>query len=129
MATRLDQIHTDSFFNMATPGTHGSLGIFNPDVEEWRTYIERLEQYCLANGITTAEKKQAVLLSSCGPKTYKLIRSLVSPTKPGEKTYRKLVEIVGKHFTPAPSSIMQRLKFNSRVREKGESIASYIAAL
>ena len=112
---------------MAT--VHGTIGTFDPSLEEWRSYIERLDQYCEANAITTEAKKRAVLLSSCGPTTYALIRSLASPTKPGDIAYADLLVSVGKHYSPAPSSIMQRLKFNSRFREKGESIAIYVAAL
>jgi len=88
-----------------------------------------LELYCEANEVTTPEKKRAILLSCYGPKTYTVIRGLVAPSKPSEKSYEELKEIVGKHYSPPSSSIMHRLKFNTRVREKGESVASYVAAL
>lgn len=65
----------------------------------------------------------------CDPKTYQLTRSLVSPAKPADKTYVELVELVTKHYSPKPSVIMQRYYFNTRVRKKDESIASYLAAL
>ena len=67
------------------------------------------------------------LLSSCVPKTYTIARSLVALIKQGEKSYGKLVDLVAKHFTPTPSSITQSLKFNSRIRQNDESIASYVA--
>ena len=51
---------------MATPGTHGDIGIFDPESEELYSHVERLEQYCEANDITIAQKKWAVLLNSCG---------------------------------------------------------------
>ena len=38
----------------------------------WIEYTERLEYYFTANEITDNEMKRAVLLSSCGAKTYKL---------------------------------------------------------
>lgn len=53
----------------------------------WREYTERLGHFT-ANEITDAGKKRAVLLSSCGAKTYKLIRNLVSPGKPTDKNLR-----------------------------------------
>ena len=40
---------------MAT--AHGSMGTFDPE-EDWYSYVERLEQYCEANGIENAEKKR-----------------------------------------------------------------------
>ena len=49
--------------------------------DNWIEYTERLEHYFTANEITDAGKKQAVLLSLCGAKTYKLIRNLASPGK------------------------------------------------
>ncbi len=71
----------------------------------------------------------AVLLSVCGAPTYKLIRNLVVPAKPADKTYKELVELVQKHHNPTPSAIVQRFKFNSRVRRQGETISEFVAAL
>ena len=57
---------------------YGTLEPFSGEAEDWAAYMERLDQYFIANDITTAAKKRAVLLSICGMPTYKLIRSLVS---------------------------------------------------
>lgn len=113
---------------MAT-SRHGDIGSFDPASEEWTSYIERLEQYCEMNEFTTATKKRAALLSCCGPSTFALIKSLVAPDKPSEKTFDELVAVATKHFSPKPSCIMQRLKFNTRSHQQGESIADYVAAL
>ena len=40
------------------------------------------------------DKQRAILLSVCGSKTYKLIRNLITPRKPSEKTFAELVELV-----------------------------------
>ena len=53
----------------------------------WIEYKERHDQYFLANEISDNGKKRPVLLSSCGAKSYKLIRNLVSPGKPSDKTF------------------------------------------
>ena len=74
-------------------------------------------------------QKRAVLLSACGPKTYQLIRNLVSPAKPGEKSFGDIVKLVTRHYSPKPSSIIQRFKFNTRVRTKDETIATYVASV
>ncbi len=66
--------------------THGSLGEFNDAIEDWASYSERLEMYFVANDVTNAQKKRAILLSACGASTYKLVRSLVAPDKPTDKT-------------------------------------------
>ena len=44
---------------------HGSLAAFDSVVEDWTEYIERLQFYFNANGISEAVKQQAVLLSYC----------------------------------------------------------------
>ena len=54
---------------MAAGGIHGHMSPFNPSNEDWRAYVERFEQYCIANDIVDDGKKRAVLLSVCGAKT------------------------------------------------------------
>ena len=80
----------------------GTVGPFDPAVDDWVVYCERLEQFFQANGVATAEKQRAVLLSVCGSSTYLLIRNLVSPEKPTDKTYAQLVKLVREHVFPLP---------------------------
>ena len=68
--------------------------------DNWIEYAERLEHYFTANEITDNGKKRAVLLSSCGAKTYKLIRNLVAPGKPTDKSFAELINIVKNHLNP-----------------------------
>ena len=81
----------------------GTVGPFDPAVDDWVVYCERLEQFFQANGVAAAEKQRAVLLSVCGSSTYLLIRNLVSPEKPTDKTYAQLVKLVREHVSPPPS--------------------------
>lgn len=107
---------------------HGSMPPFDVDSEDWRSYVERLNNYFKANKVDDADQKTAILLTVCGSKAYSLIRSLVTGN-PSSEEYDSLVEIITKHFSPKPSSIIQRFKFNTRVRGHNESIADYVAAL
>ena len=66
---------------------HGTIEEFDSATEDWTAYSERLEQYFVANDVDDAAKKRAILLSVCGASTYKLIRSLVAPDKPTDKSY------------------------------------------
>jgi len=75
------------------------------------------------------EKKRAVLLTLIGPATYKLLSNLIAPQKPGEVEYSSLVKTLADHFSPTPSEIVQRFKFNSRSRRQGESVATFVAEL
>ena len=77
---------------------HGTSAEFSGIAEDWEAYMEQLESYFVANDITTAAKKRAVLLSSCGTATYKIIRSVVAPEKPSEVLYSDLTKKVREHF-------------------------------
>ncbi len=107
---------------------HGSIGEFNA-VVDWTAYTERLEQCLTANNVEDATKRRAVLLSVCGASTYKLIRSLVAPGKPTDRTFKELVELLKEHFAPKPSVMVQRFRFNCRSRQQGESVAAFVAKL
>ena len=114
---------------MAATSTLGRVDEFDGTRDDWLQYVERMEHFFAANGIDDADKKRAVLLTVVGAATYKTLRNIVSPEKPGEKSYAELVEALSKHFKPTPSEIVERFKFHSRVRKAGESIATYVAEL
>ena len=61
---------------------HGHIEEFNNQLEDWCSYTERLQSYFIANDIKSEAKQRAILLSVCSPRTYKLIRSLLSPQDP-----------------------------------------------
>lgn len=107
----------------------GRIDEFEEDKEDWSQYVERLQHFFEANGVTEDAKKRSILLSVMGPSSYKLLRSLVSPAKPGEKSYEELVAAMKQHHNPVPSEIVQRYKFNSRFRREGESVATFVSEL
>ena len=80
--------------------THGTISSFDNSVEDCRSYTERFGHYCEANSITTDTQKRAGLLSACGPKTYQLIRNVVSPAKHGEKGFCDIIDLVTRHYSP-----------------------------
>ena len=114
---------------MSTTSTYGRLGEYNPESDDWTEYVEQMEHFLAANDTEAKPKKKAILLSSCGTKTYSLIRSLVAPSKPGTKTFKKLVDVITAHQNPKPSVIMERYRLNKRDSELCESIAQYVTAL
>ena len=107
---------------------HGSLSEFSSSQETWTAYVKRLEQYLAANKIEDADQQRAILLS-CGPATYQLICSLMSPKKPAELKFTEITETVQKHHDPKPSTIVQHYRFNTRHRRVGESVSTYVAEL
>lgn len=108
---------------------HGTTTPFDPTLEDWTTYVERLQMYFIANDIDDNAKKRAILLSVCGPTTYQLIRNLAQPKKPSDLSYAELVQLLSNHYFPSQSVSVQRFRFNSRCRHPGETVASYIAEL
>ena len=108
---------------------HGSIGAFDSAREDWTSYSGRLEQYFVGNYVVAADKKRAILLSSCGAEMYQLIRNIVAPKKPTKCTFAQLVELVHRHHNPKPSAIVQRFRFNICVRKQGQSVATFVAEL
>ncbi|CAC5376393.1 unnamed protein product [Mytilus coruscus] len=111
------------------PTNYGRIDEFDDNSEDWIEYTERLNHYFIANNIESMEKKRAIFLSACGKKTYKLMRNLNAPQKPGKKSYDDIVKLVTDHQNPKPSSIVQRCIFNSRSRQPNESVSQFVAEL
>ena len=91
---------------MVSQTTYGTIKEFNDTDDNWVEYVERLEHFFLANEIASEDKMKSILLSSCGSKTYKLFRNLLTPQKPGDVTYKELKETMEKHQNPKPSEIV-----------------------
>ena len=109
--------------------TIGVLPEFDSKKLRWEEWCELLGHYLLANKIRDENVKKSVLLTSCGLTTYQLIRALLQPDSPSEKSFEELVDLLKHHFTPKPSEAFLKWKFNTRDRKPGESIASYVAEL
>ena len=112
----------------------GKLDDFDCESGDWTEYEDRLAQYFIANeldgdGDDAQKKRKAILLSAVGAATYSLVRKLCAPQKPSEKTFEELCTLLQEHQNPKPSVIVQRFRFNSRVRKQGESVSNYVAEL
>ena len=104
---------------------HGTLAPFDPDEEEWVEYTDRFSYYFTANGITDGARKRAILISCCGPATFRLMKSLVFPEQLDDFSFQQLVEKVKLHREPkvsiTRSIIVRRFQFNTRNRSLDES--------
>ena len=63
------------------------------------------------------------------PADFSVTTKLGAAEKLEDFSYDQLIEILTKHYDPAPSQIMQRYKFHTRERGPSESIANYVAEL
>ena len=109
-------------------GLIGKIGEFDSATEDWTSYLERLNHYFAANGIEE-EKKKDTFLCCIGRETFGLLRALVAPQKPGEKTIKELTEALTAHLAPKPLVIAERFLFHKREQKEGESIKMYAASL
>ena len=69
---------------------------FDPEKEDWRDYIEQVEQYFVAhdlNGDAKEPTKRALFLSGVGSTTYVTLKSLLAPAKPADKTFDEIVAL------------------------------------
>ena len=106
--------------------THGSIGEFHSDSEEWTVYVERVEQYFLANEITTEGKKRARLLWS---KYVCLNQESCGTTEGHSRGLQDIIKQLRDYTNPKWSVIIQRFKFNSGHQQVGESIYTYVVEL
>ena len=105
---------------------------FNSEKEDWRDYVEQVEQYFVAHELTGDAKeptKRALFLSGVGSSTYVTLKSLLAPVKPADKKFDEIVAVLTKHFSPPPSEVVQSYRFFSRIRQPGESVSAFVAAL
>ena len=108
--------------------TIGKIESFDDTKENWETYVERVEQFFLANDIDN-DHKVPTLLSLIGGKTYTLLRDLLAPEKPATKSFQQIVTTLQEHLSPKPLEIAERFRFYKRNQNEGESILSYVAEL
>lgn len=113
---------------MAKADLLGQLETFDPEQENITSYLERVALYFDANEVKD-EKKVAVLLTVIGTKNYGIIRSLVAPQTPKEKTFDELQAVLKGHFQPEPLIIAERHRFYTRSQGANESVLEFVADL
>ena len=106
----------------------GSLGEFDPKAEGISSYLERVQLYFEANSVED-DRKVPVLLTVVGAKTYETLQSLLAPTRPREKSFIDLIEVLKRHFDPQPLVIGERFRFYQRSQKSSETIADFVADL
>ena len=104
----------------------GCTDTYNPDTDDWSAYVERLELFFLANEIKD-DKKVATLLTVLGTKAYSLLRNIIAPSKPAEKTYEQLVDTMKSYVDPKPIVIAECFRFHHRNQREGETFVQYLA--
>ena len=83
----------------------------------------------VANDITVDGKIKAVFLSVIGSAVYGLLKNLLMPDKPVDKTYTELTKTLLTHYTPRPIVIAERYRFYKRDQQESESVSDFIVML
>lgn len=107
---------------------YGRIQPFVPATESISAYLERLDLYFSANDVADG-KRVSVLLTVIGPENYTLLRGLVAPAVPKDKSLEELKDILTAHFEPKALVIAERFRFYRRNQAAGESVADFVAAL
>ena len=112
----------------ALPLTVRQPGAFDGQVESFTAYVERVQIFFEANDVP-AKKRLSVFLSIIGGTAYSLLRNLLSPVPPKEKSLEEVIVALKAHYEPKPIVIAEKFHFHRRSQLPGESVAKFIAEL
>ena len=127
---------------MSSTSLFGVLGEFDPSTELFTAYLERLEQFFIANSIgqcsadasqeviaAADKKKVAVFISVMGKNSYATLRDLCSPDSPKDKSFSQLCDKLKDHYKPKRLEVAETYRFHRCVQEENESVSAYSARL
>ena len=125
---------------MAGIGLFGRVGEFSPERETFRSYVERMEMFFMANNImeetgedkeeanlAVANRKRAIFLTEIGPDAFSTLSNLLAPEKPKDTPFSDVVKALEKHYNPAPFEIAESFHFGTRYQKQDESISYFMA--
>ena len=107
----------------------GRIDSFDLKTDNITKYIERVEQYFIANDVTDEKKQIAFFLTVIGNETYSLLRNLIAPESPAWKTVKTLSETLIDRLKPQPIIVAEHYKFYCRDESENETITEYLAEL
>lgn len=105
----------------------GTIDPFVPG-SNFESYEDRMEQYFIANEIKE-DKQTSWFITLAGEAMYEILKPLTHPVKPSEKSYKEILKLLRKHFTPQSNKRAERYKFNQVMQESGEQISEFIVRL
>lgn len=106
----------------------GRLNEFDPEVETFENYTERLEHFLKVNSIKE-DDKVSYFISIMGPKLYTTLKNLLVPKSPKDSTFDEILKSLKAHYLPKRNITYERFLFNKRSQKEGESISDYVIQL
>ncbi|PFX19607.1 hypothetical protein AWC38_SpisGene15984 [Stylophora pistillata] len=106
---------------------------FDAETEDIESYLERLQEYFTAYDINddedNAAKRRAILLTSIGSTSYRVLKDLAFPDAPNTKTFDQLATLLRAHFRPTRLTVAERYRFHSACQKPSQSISEYVRTL
>lgn len=106
---------------------------FDAETEDIESYLERLQEYFTAYEIEddedNAAKRRAILLTSIGSTSYRVLKDLAFPDAPNTKTFDQLATLLRAHFRPTRLTVAERYRFHSACQKPSQSISEYVRTL
>lgn len=99
------------------------------DPGKYETFKDRVELYFDVVPDSGDRRKTAIFLSAIDIETYKLIKDLVQPRKPGDMSVADLFLALDRHFHVKVSSLVLRLQFRKIHQQKEEKIKEFMSRL
>ena len=88
----------------------GKVGEYIDGKEDIASYIERVELYFAAN-YAEADYEIATFLALIGADAHGVLRNLLAPELPKDKSFDEMKELLVSHYSPKPILIAERFKF------------------
>ena len=106
---------------------------FDAESEDIESYLERLQEYFIAYDIEddedNAPKRRAILLTSIGSGSFRVLKDLAFPDAPNTKTFAQLATLLRNHFKPQRLKIAERYRFHSAIQKPDQSITDFVREL
>ena len=85
--------------------------------------------YDIKDGTEHAAKRRAILLTSIGSVSYRVLKDLSFPDAPNTKTLEQLAALLRGHYKPTRLKVAERYRFYSANQRSGESITDFVREL
>lgn len=102
---------------------------FKIGVDDWEQFVERVEFYFEAKGITNEDKKRAIFLTKIDAEAYAVVKKVCAPEKPKDVTLVDIIKKVTEYVKPKTNVTVLRSRFRELTQATEESVTQYVAIL
>ncbi|XP_050544270.1 uncharacterized protein K02A2.6-like [Daktulosphaira vitifoliae] len=100
---------------------------FDHRTNEWKTFKLKLNSNFIVGNIIEEDRQKAMLITSLSDDTLSLLESLCVPAEVQCKTFKELILLLDKHFTPVKSYFSARNTFYRAEKYSTETISEWAA--